>query len=620
MVLEASFPQTSLEKSGAFCSGRCSPNLSYSTWKEQCRPRLLLSHSHSQNPQNSSSPSPHPPVIINLDAMEQSEPNLVPHRGRMRAKKACTECRRRKRKCDGLSPCLMCSQYEYECHYEEEPASGQQQKRPYETEAERGESSQTLPLSTSPDEIGRSDHQSPLNRGIIEPAKRRYMNQNSAVAFPNQLGVELESAHPPRLHSFAWNCGIRPEEPGSIHAPLTEYVTWDECKRYTDIYFATVDVPFHLFDKQKFLQQCDTYFNRRNQDLMLGALIGAVVSLGSLFAFRQGHHLEPQIVKHVKDVLEDSTFSRLPSIDQVNAWILRTLYLRSTTRPHLTWLASCTVMHLVEAVGLHRDLDSELVTQSVETPAKEDEGNKRTFWLAWCINTITAYEYGRTKIQFDGVDSRLTPFNDKSETGLQIRMARILPSEDTSSDVMTVSKSLEGAIQKLLDMGDIKGFPALTRGDLCFCLYRRLRLLKISISKDTLSHILAVGHAAIEEASDLAQQGIPWWNVLSTTFQFFCVLLAIDNRDSLTKISWVLDKLENIVLILNTHMASEALDTAKALMRDSLAKKRQEVALLEMSDGSALPFPYRELTPDWDTMLNPFYTGSFQYRDLGSLT
>lgn len=568
-------------------------------------------------------------------------------KGRQRAKQACDECRRRKRKCDSTFPCAMCVQFEYPCKINGVLVPGQKLKRSLDVMLESSEASfQTAPSAppsvpaltvastypstepsataeeaahqTTAEDVARQTPLPPLNRGIIEPAKRRYMNQNSAVAFPNQLGVELESAHPPRLHSFAWNCGIRPEEPGSIHAPLTNYISYEECRHYTEIYFSTVDVPFHLFDKQKFLQQCDTYFNRRNQDLILGALIGAVVSLGSLFAFHQGHPMESQIVKHVKDVLEDSTFSRLPSIDQVNAWILRTLYLRSTTRPHLTWLSSCTVMHLVEAVGLHRDLNSELVTQSLQTPATEDEGSKRTFWLAWCLNTIIAYEYGRTKIHFDGVDSRSTPFDDKSETGLQIRMARILPSDSLSGDVMTVSKSLEAAIQKLLDMGEVKGFPALTRGDLCFCLYRRLRLLKVSISKDTLSQILQIGHTAVEAASDLAERGIPWWNVLGTTFQFFCVLLAIDNRDSLTQVSWVMPKLERIVEILNTHMAAEALDTAKTLMRDALAKKNQEIALLEASNGNGFPFPHRELTPDWDTMLNPYYiVGGFNFKDLG---
>ncbi|KAL6790657.1 N-terminal binuclear Zn cluster-containing protein [Trichoderma sp. SZMC 28012] len=584
---------------------------------------------------------------IHKEVTVAAQPQAPAPKGRQRAKQACDECRRRKRKCDSTFPCAMCVQFEYPCKINGVLVPGQKLKRSLDVMLESSEASfQTAPSAppsipaltvastypstepsataeeaahqTTAEDAARQTPLPPLNRGIIEPAKRRYMNQNSAVAFPNQLGVELESAHPPRLHSFAWNCGIRPEEPGSIHAPLTNYISYEECRHYTEIYFSTVDVPFHLFDKQKFLQQCDTYFNRRNQDLILGALIGAVVSLGSLFAFHQGHPMESQIVKHVKDVLEDSTFSRLPSIDQVNAWILRTLYLRSTTRPHLTWLSSCTVMHLVEAVGLHRDINSELVTQSVQTPATEDEGSKRTFWLAWCLNTIIAYEYGRTKIQFDGIDSRPTPFDDKSETGLQIRMARILPSENISGDVMAVSKSLEAAIQKLLDMGEVKGFPALTRGDLCFCLYRRLRLLKVSISKDTLSQILQIGYTAVEAASDLAERGIPWWNVLGTTFQFFCVLLAIDNRDSLTQVSWVMPKLERIVEILNTHMAAEALDTAKTLMRDALAKKNQEIALLEASNGNGFPFPHRELTPDWDTMLNPYYiVGGFTFKDLG---
>ncbi|KAL7930382.1 N-terminal binuclear Zn cluster-containing protein [Trichoderma chlorosporum] len=589
-------------------------------------------------------------AILNEAAAAEGQPEAP--KGRQRAKRACIECRRRKRKCNGLFPCGMCAKYEYACAWDEELVNGLPvKKRSFDTmmqESGEPSSSQTLRSISSPQTLrgisssqtlrGISSSQTLrgissslqiipatpevipetplplLNRGIIEPSKRRYMNQNSAVAFPNQLGVELESIHPPRLHSFAWNCGIRPEEPGSIHAPLTAYITKEECRLYADIYFATVDAPFHLFDKQRFTQLCDTYFDTRPQDLILGALIGAVVSLGSLFAFRGGHPLESQIVKHVKDVLEDSTFSRLPSVDQVNVWILRTLYLRSTTRPHLTWLASCNAMHLVEAVGLHRDLDSELVTQSISTRAKEDEGSKRTFWVAWCLNTIIAYEYGRTKIYFDNVDSRPTPFDDKSETGLQIRMARILPSESVNADVMTISKALKTAIQKLLDLGAIKGFAALTRGDLCFCLYRRLRLLKVSISKDAVYNIMQIGLAAVEEASELADRGIPWWNVLGTTFQFLCVLLAINNRDSLTKVSWVLSKLERIVQILHTHMATEALDTAKTLIRDALAKKKLEIGLLEVLGGNVIPLPSRGLTPDWDTMLDPLYVaGDFNF-------
>ncbi|EHK42752.1 uncharacterized protein TrAtP1_002162 [Trichoderma atroviride] len=549
-------------------------------------------------------------------------------KGRQRAKKACTECRRRKRKCDGHSPCLMCSQYDYVCRYEEEAGLVHSlPKRPFEADSRRGDASNAFRVSSpSPEDSSRQDPKtpttpvSPLNRGVIEPAKRRYMSQSSAVAFPNQLGVELKSPHPPRLHSFGWNCGIRSEEQGSVHTPLTEFVSWDECRRYAEVYFANVDAPFHLFDKAKFLQQCEVYYSGPNQHLVLGAVIGGVVALGSLFSFRQGHALESEIVKHVKDVLEDSVFSRLPSVDQVNAWILRTLYLRATTRPHLTWLASCNVMHLVEAVGLHRDIDSDLVTQTVEAPAVEDEGHKRTFWIAWSVNTLIAYEYGRSKIHFDGVESRLVPFADDSDAGLQVRMARALPNEGSGGDVVSVSRSLENAIFKLSELGDIKGFPALTRGDICFCLYRRLRLLKISVSRDTVSHILTIGHTAVEAASEFAQREIPWWNVLGTTFQFFCVLLAIDNYESLAQVSWVHAKLREVYHRFETRMGLEALEAAATLRKALLTKKQQEINLLTPEDQVFAPFPEREFTPDWDVVLNPYYTtGAFNFTDFGGV-
>ncbi|UKZ74339.1 hypothetical protein TrVFT333_002004 [Trichoderma virens FT-333] len=510
--------------------------------------------------------------------------------GRQRVRKACLECRRRKRKCDDLTPCRMCAQYGYDCIRDDDSTASETLKmRAPDVVLEGGQPSQPIRISETPESIVNQTPVPSLDRGIIEPARRRYMSQNSAVAFPNQLGMELESANP---HAST-------RLPGTVASAMR-------------------NLAFHLFDSQHFLQMCDTYFHRRNEDLILGATIGGVIALGSLFAFNEGHPLESQIVKHVKDVLEDSTFSRLPSIDQINAWILRTLYLRATTRPHLTWLSSCTVMHLVEAVGLHRDLESDLVTQSGQVRAREDEGGKRTFWLAWCINTIISYEYGRTRVHINGIDPRATPFDDHSETGLQIRMARILPSENTNADIMALSKSLETAIQQLLDLGDISGFPALTRGDLCFCLYRRLRLLKVAISKETLANIIQIGHTAVEVAIQLANREVPWWNVLGTPFQFFCVLLAIDTRAALTKVSWVVPKLERIATILGTHMAREAVETAHVLLSDAWAKKRQEIALLEVSEGNVLPLlNNREPTPDWDAMLNPFYAGDFNVKDFG---
>jgi hypothetical protein len=66
---------------------------------------------------------------------------------------------------------------------------------------------------------------SALNHGMLDPFKSRFVGQNSAIAFARNLGVELQSQNPPALHSFGWNCGIRPEENVETHEKLLTIIS-----------------------------------------------------------------------------------------------------------------------------------------------------------------------------------------------------------------------------------------------------------------------------------------------------------------------------------------------------------------------------------------------------------
>ncbi|KND89243.1 Protein RDR1 [Tolypocladium ophioglossoides CBS 100239] len=529
------------------------------------------------------------------------------HSRRQRARKACTECRRRKRRCDGLSPCSMCTQYEYECRYGEEPLASNHHRGGTEAERELDASEQQSRPTTSDRGVATRTGQ-----GILDPSKSRYMSQNSAVAFPNLLGVEFGSQFPPRLHSFAWNCGIRPEEPPSARTLLMELASLAECQRYSKIYFSNVHDSFNLLDQEEFLQVCDRLWTSTDRDLVLEAVVGGVIALGSYFALHKGHPREAEIAKHVKDVLEDSTISRRPSLDQIIAWVLRTLYLRSTTRPHLTWLASSIALHLAEAIGLHRDMESEILTHRIES--QTGTKGSRTFWIAWSLNTMISYEYGRTRKSFDSISCDRAILEEKGgSTGQQLRMAQLIPDDQAITDPTSSVEILETSIRKLQEIEPVTGYPVLCRADICFSLYRRLRLFKLRIAKDVILSILGVGRIAVEAAYGFAQRGVPWWNLLSTTFQYFCVLLAIDSSDSLSQVSWALSKLEGIARMLDTHLAFEALETAKTLLRDSMRKKRQELAFMEIADGATMPLPAEEINLDWDALLDPLNAEIFMF-------
>jgi hypothetical protein len=104
-------------------------------------------------------------------------------------------------------------------------------------------------------------------------------------------------------------------------------------------------------------------------------------------------------------------------------------------------------------------------------------------------------------------------------------------------------------------------------------------------------------------------QNHPWWNVVCTVFQFICVLVAIDTAESLERIPEAVETLEMIAQRLNTHLANEALHTARHLINASLEKKRKGISLLERVPGISAPVDSDRLGGQWlpsDSLLDSF--------------
>ncbi|KAA8575862.1 hypothetical protein EYC84_004950 [Monilinia fructicola] len=517
----------------------------------------------------------------------------------------------------------MCTRYGYNCRYSDEhnppnptlpaertilPSLNDIRHDLPRSSSHHAHRPQTVATGQSPSASPRSM----VDQGILDPLRSRYMSQHSAVAFPRSLGVEFQSANPPPLHSFAWNCGIRSEEVASAHTNLGQLISHDDFKRYSDIYLATVHAPFGFLDWPDFMRRCDDYWNGQGKDLAFGAVVGGVVALGSFFAFRLGHPRELDIVQHVKTVLEDPTFSRHPSIDQINAWILRTLYLRSTTRPHVAWLASCITLHLAEATGLHQELHAVLLATEGDTHTKrmdeaEIERARKTFWMAWSSHTIISYEYGRSAVILNSITCKPVKDTIGDSAVFHIKIAQLIPRDNMVISSETHKEELMNGLKELARIPDEHPFLSLSKADVCFCFYRRLRLMKQGLEKEAIQSIIDMGNKAAEAADSFARNGHPWWNILSTTFQYFCVLLAIDTSESLSNVSWVLNIFENIVRIVDTHLALEAFETAKVLLRDSMAKKRRDLGFLENADGQHGSELENQVVINWDALLDPTF-------------
>ncbi|KAJ5748214.1 uncharacterized protein N7511_009910 [Penicillium nucicola] len=247
-------------------------------------------------------------------------------------------------------------------------------------------------------------------------------------------------------------------------------------------------------------------------------------------------------------------------------------------------------MHLVEATGLNQAPQLVLLTtnKGVQDSAPEiSDILKRTARVAHVLHVIIAYEYGRSVMNLDFPSQDDLPISNRAGdfTPNLCSLVGIVPLTPMGLDSATTILDLSTAIKKLADSPADHHFLVLVRADLVFSVYRRLRLAEPNIRQSLLDQVISTGMSALPAARALASQNQPWWNVISTVFQFVCVLLAIDTHSSVTILPEAMDTLGMIVEHWKTHLATEALATARNLVRASLDRRRKGVDIMERIVG-----------------------------------
>jgi hypothetical protein len=429
--------------------------------------------------------------------------------------------------------------------------------------------------------------------GVLEPSKARYVGRYSSIAFPLYVGLEVQATKIPRLHSFAYHTGIRKEPPCAVNCEAAHKIAWNTARSLLEVYTATVHPIFGFLDMKQAYMLCEKHWHGESQGMAFEAMISGVIAIASLFSGTLDQDTEMWFILHQKEILEDCEISRFPSLEQIAAWTLRTIYLRCTARPHVTWLSSCTVMHLVEAAGLHHASEFVMQTTGNATPITETFNIvNRTAQVATCLHILIAFEYGRSIITLNGqILENMQP--TAGETDLTFQLCSLVAAVPTiqSGDPISMMEDLFASLDKMTDITIDHDFLLLLRADLALGLYRRLRVMDSKFQQGHNDRVIAAGTAALPAARRLASQNQPWWNVIGTAFQFACALLIMDTPTSCETLVETMDTLEMIVDHLNTHLAKEALSTARQLVRASLDKKKRGVESLERIVRGASPDP-----------------------------
>lgn len=438
------------------------------------------------------------------------------------------------------------------------------------------------------------------------------MNKESSVSFPRSLALDLQTSNLPRLHAFAYHAGLRPEPAFSARYNLLDHITLVQVRRLLEIFQSIIHPIFGFLDINTLRHQCDLHWNGKGQGQPFEAVICGVIGLASLFSEFLTPQAEAAVVTNAKELLESPLSIHL-SLQWVAAWILRTLYLRATSRPHVAWLSSSITMHVAEAIGLHRTPEEMTLVVNPTKYSLQEVANsrERTFQVAQCVNLMISYDYGRSSVSVGETAQKAIPWRTGDFTAQLCDLIWIIAADDSVASSSIESTNLLTLLTRVSEAPADHDFIVLTRAKLAFCIYRRVHYFGLSLEQRKADQIIQAGMASLQAAERLVTTGQPWWNILGTVFHFVCVLLSINTSNSIDLVPEAMRTLEQVVQQLNTHMAKEALQTANALVLASLEQKRKAARSLEKALARSTA---DERSPDdltfpennWDFYLRPF--------------
>ncbi|PYI05186.1 hypothetical protein BO78DRAFT_295863, partial [Aspergillus sclerotiicarbonarius CBS 121057] len=500
---------------------------------------------------------------------------------RLRPRRACDECRRRKRKCDGESPCSTCIHYEYTCQYEYHKSS-------------RGSRAGYTPSQTRPTDCSTSTPEhvpadAPVPAGGIEPqasfldrGTARFLSHTSSISQARSLGLGLGLPEPPRLHSFGYHTGIRKEPENTPSVRLPQLLPWDKARDCIDVFTAVIHPVFGLMNMESIGQRAQGHWQGPPEGFPFDAVISGIVALGSLFSNFLGEEKELEVVLHANTLLDNPVISRRPSQDLVVAWILRTIYSRATGRPNVAWLQSATTLHLIEITGIHYN-EAPLASGTDgmnSSPNDEADLRARITSIAQSLHIMIAYDYGKTIIHLDPAAShRIRPRPGDFTRQLSELTNKV--STATSPDPITRQTELLQAMEQLMKVEVDHDFLLLARAELCFAIHRRLHVLGLGLTRQQTKLTVDAGTAALPAARRLSARLHPWWNVTNALFQFLCVCLSINTNETLACIQPTMETFESVTQHFDTHLTQEAFNTALLLINACQREKEKQVNVLQ---------------------------------------
>ncbi|OAA53361.1 Zn(2)-C6 fungal-type DNA-binding domain protein [Cordyceps fumosorosea ARSEF 2679] len=474
--------------------------------------------------------------------------------GRKRSRLACQTCRELKRKCDGAEPCGTCVRFEYPCRY-----SAGSRIRSRTDHHHAPQRSVGLP-QCSPIDSGAT----PASSAVQHQA--RSLEANSGPAFVRRLGFKSESGKgSPRVQTFAWNAflGSRQTVQNPLARPVTELLSQHRMTYLAGVYFQKLHPTYSFIDAGQLEAHVRLRWSRPSAPEPGDALLCGVAALGCLFSQVHADRTEPELVESARRMLEGS-FSEPPSVAGISAWLLRVIYLRLAGTHYPAWMASCTVLHMLEAAGMTVEDTNPAALRPDTQEAGNVEVNRRLLAVAQHLNTWMSYDMGLSRVALSSVTCVLP---SKRPGEFTTELMELLPFTIQLDPERTQPASeLESALQTVLDRVHTRPPSVLGQCNLALCLCRRLRSMEFSLPDATIQRILVLTASGIRAARAILEDRAPWHHMAYVPFQVVCVLLAIDTVASISQLRDAVQCLRDVAEVYNTHATREAVRTARSLV------------------------------------------------------
>ncbi|KAF9890983.1 hypothetical protein FE257_005240 [Aspergillus nanangensis] len=415
------------------------------------------------------------------------------------------------------------------------------------------------------------------------------LEANSGAAFVRRLGLKIDPANAPNLHLFAWNVGARHSPQLSSTTgralPIVDLVSQEEMRALATVFFEKVDPCYGFIDRDSLFQRVSRRWLPKSADSALSngpydAVLCGVAAFGYLFSRRQAIPTEVKLIENARLMLEPAFLSETTlSVDIIMGWVLRVAYLRMTASPYAAWMASCSLMHMIEATGLHLESSSDTVLEQQSTEPCDPDIRRRLFGMARHLNVWISFELGRSRVVLHGATS--LPPNPRP-SGYTTEIFNLLPVSESLDPNSTTQDlpDLESALTNVLDVVHIQPPLILVQCNLMLCIYRRLRALNSVISGTLLDRVLSLAHKGLQAAREMVALNCPWHQAANVPFQVVCTLLAIDNRASLSMLNDAMRTLREVASAYDTEVMREAYNTAYLLILLHQRRKEEDTRAL----------------------------------------